>query len=135
MIVPGGRQHLKALGPGHCPDSVIPDAQFDSNRQFPSPSVPHAVLEQHFMSAGVPGQAPDMNVPPLLVQAEVEIQTPGASSAPVHGSLTERAPRTISDAVATEKRTASINNSNIMTFAYSRKECSGRLYNFEKEPR
>jgi len=85
--------------------------------------VPHAVFEQHLMSAGVPGQAPEMNIPPFLVQLEVETQTPGAFSAPVQGSLTERAPSTTSDAVMTEQRTASVGNSNIMVSINTHEKC------------
>jgi hypothetical protein len=76
--------------------------------------VPHAVLEQHFMSAGVPGQALEMNLPPPFVHADVEMQTPGAPPLPVHGSLTETGPRKTSEAVATEKRTASVGKSNMV---------------------
>ena len=74
------------------------------------------------MSAGVPGQAPNMKIPPLLVQLEVEMQTPGAFSAPVQGPLTERAPRINSKAVMTEQRSASVGNSNIMISIYTREK-------------
>jgi hypothetical protein len=59
------------------------------------------------MSFGVPGHAPEMNVPPLLAQEEVEIQTPGEPPEPVQGPLTSaRLRKTL--AVVTAKRQPSM---------------------------
>lgn len=87
------------------------------------------------MSAGVPGQAPEMNLPPLLVQLEVEMQTPGAPSAPEHGSFTGRTPRTTSEPVATEKKTPNMSNGNIVILIFRSEKCSEQLQSGEQDPR
>jgi hypothetical protein len=111
--VPGGRQHLNPDGPGQEPDSVIPDSQSVVKRQFPKSSVPQTVLVQHRTSAGVPGQAPEIEVPPPLAHLEVEIHTPGAPPSPVQGSLRARGPRTTSPARAVENSSTSVGKSTI----------------------
>jgi hypothetical protein len=80
----GEKQHLNAAGPGHSPDSVEP-TQLKAHTQRPL-IAPQLGLVQHLMSAGVPGQAPEMKLPPPFVHAVVVIQTPGSPPAPVQGS-------------------------------------------------
>ncbi|KAL9004500.1 MAG: hypothetical protein Q9188_002679 [Gyalolechia gomerana] len=60
-------------------------AQAYAKRQLPP--LPQEVLVQHLISAGRPGQAFWIWVPPLEVQSAVGMQTPGAPPAPVQGPL------------------------------------------------
>jgi hypothetical protein len=68
-------QHLKALGPGHSPETELP-AQSLFQRQFPVLPLSHLGLVQHWTLAGVLGQAPLMLVPWLAEHLDVVTQTP-----------------------------------------------------------
>jgi hypothetical protein len=101
-----GIQHLKVSGPGHLFVSMVPLAQEEVKRQFPALLVPQAGLVQHLMSAGVPGQALEMNVPPAWVHLVVGTQTPGALDLPVQGpfSTERRMPEKLDAVVRGERR-------------------------------
>lgn len=68
-------QHLKALGPGHWLETVVP-AQSDVHRQLPLAPLAHDGLEQHLTLEASAGQAPLIVVPPDAVHDVVVTQTP-----------------------------------------------------------
>lgn len=67
-------QHLKALGPGHCPVVEVPP-QSEDQRQL-LPEAPQLGFAQHFTSAGSEGHPLLEVVPPEEEQAVVLTQTP-----------------------------------------------------------
>lgn len=71
-------QHFICAGPGHWLLTEVP-AQSDCQRQFPEE---HFGLEQHLMLAASAGQAPEMEVPPAVLQAASVIQTPAMPLGP-----------------------------------------------------
>ena len=91
-------QHLKFVGPGHCPERVVPE-QEDVQRQ--SPELPQCDFVQHFTSAGSFGQKPAVEVPLPSLQSAVWTQTPETP-------LTEHGPLTAAKVVAVRERRASV---------------------------
>ena len=75
------------MRPEHLHKQCTSAGDFKSTPEFLEPPLPHEALVQHRTSAGVPGQAPVIEVPPPLEQVEVEIQTPVAPPEPVQREL------------------------------------------------
>lgn len=74
-------QHLKAEGPGHWLDTVVP-AQSEVHRQLPLDPLAQVVLEQHLTSEGSEGHPPVMVTPPEALQVAVVTQTPATPPEP-----------------------------------------------------
>lgn len=90
----GNTQHWKLAGPGHLlAMGVAPEARQTSVQSHaPSPCPSQGVLEQHLMSAGSFGHAPEIYFPPPEVQELVLIHVPPSPPEPLQRPF--MAPRT-----------------------------------------